>query len=230
MYLDPKHWTPEFYPQPEFDREGFQARLDKICGKVREHSKIRIVWGASEEEKVAEQISGLGTGLGYKMQGRFLTRVPGKTEKVRIRRFVFEEWQPPEISSLEDRFITMPGSAGLVRPATFDDHQGSWELIYVVADHSQCRKDVCDSLEFPCHGEYRKPDENDLNKFMRITGAIQDSAIQIDPFSPMSQEIMERLSKRTAETVAARSQAIEAEEDAYFEDRKQTRKKLSFSN
>jgi hypothetical protein len=229
--LDPKHWTDEFHPQPEFNLAGYQARLDKICGKANDHSKIKLVWGAAEEEVQAAQIGSLGMATKLVKIGRHLTRVRDKRERVRIRRWIFLEWQPPEPLAVENQYVQMPGG-GLFKPPSFNDinRLGDWELVYVVGDHSKCDKAVCDSLEFPCHGEYRKPDESDLKKFMRMTGATQDAMIQTDPFSPMSQEIMERLARRTAEVEAKRQQVIEAEEDAYYKDRDVTRKKISFSN
>lgn len=232
MLLNTKDWTDGFYPCPVgFDLEGYQAKIDRICGTAREHSKVRVVWGAAEEELKAEQVGSLGTALGYKKVGRYLTRVKGIRNKVRIRRWIFEEWQPPEIINIDEHHIKMPGTSGLFIPPSFSDinHKGDWELMYVVGDHTECDKDVCNSLEYPCHGKYRVPNNSDLQLLMRITGAIQDNALNIDPFSPLSQNIREALAKKTANKLIADREAVQAEEDAYFEDKKSTRKKVSFS-
>jgi len=221
--LDPKNWTNEFFPAPPFPREAFQAELDRICGKARGQSKVRLVFGSEEEELADAQISTLGVGLGRHKVGRYTTNRDGR--KVRIRRWIFEEWQPPE--QLHEGFVRMPGSGLYIPPNERQKlHKGVWNLIYTVADHSRCN---CAPEDYSCFGAYRPPGPQDLKNFMRMTAAMQEDQIKADPFSPLSQEMISKLQRKANAELEAYEKQIEREEEEYYEDRRKTRRRHSVS-
>lgn len=224
--LEPKYWTDERFPAPLFDRYAIQKELDRICGTADGHSKIRLVFGSEEEELKESQISDLGTGLGVRKVGRYLTRIDGKM--VRIRRWIFEEWQPPELFACDDGMVMLPGAGGFYVPPESTNRKihGDWEMVYIVADHDRCG---CAPNDYSCMGEYRSPGAKDLKNFMRMTAAAQDAAIKADPFSPMSKEMLSKLQQAENQRLLEDELIRQAAEDEVFEDRAKTRKKHSVS-
>jgi hypothetical protein len=223
-------WNADYYPAPaNFDRAGYQRQIDRIVGTVGGHPIIRIVWGAEEETEAAAQFTGHGTATKMVRIGRHMTRVRGKVTKVRKRRWIFEEWQPPQ-QIVGEGFIQVPGAAGLYLPPTFAQEQtkGKWLELYVVADHSKCRREVCDSFEYFCFGDYREPDNSDLNKLATIT-ALKAGVDNPNPFAPIGQNKINLYNKQATEEVEQKEAERQTELDTEYGDVKKTLAKVSTS-
>lgn len=190
---DPRNWTDGFTPAPSnFDVKAYQAEIDKITGLARGHRIIRVVWGASQEIEQELDFTAHGTAAMVVKVGKYRTRVKGVPRKVRIRRWIFEEWQPPQQLPNAD-FIRVPGAGGIyVPPSVLEQRQkGVWNRWYPACDHSKCLPSDCNSDEYFCFGDYRHPDISDLRKIARITRKRLENE-HPDPFAPIPQEVIDR--------------------------------------
>jgi hypothetical protein len=83
----------------------------------------------------------------------------------------------------------LPWAGGLFVPPSVVEAEakGEWVEIYIVADHTKCLPEVCNSLEYFCFGDYREPGAEDLQKFARVTSRKFEQDV-VDPFSPLGAE------------------------------------------
>lgn len=216
---NPGEWDDKFRPAPShFDRAAYQRKLDEICGTARGHSIIRVVWGAEEEMDAVVQYTSHGTAAETRRTGRHRTRVKGVPGKVRKRRWIFEEWQAPE-QIADPGYVRLPEAGGLYVPPSIvkEKRQGKWIELYVVADHSKCKKEDCDSFEYFCFGDYREPDESDLVKFRRLTRK-RSELERVDPFTPVSQKKINLWNKQAMDALEERDRAEEENSNAYRRD------------
>jgi hypothetical protein len=227
---DPSNWTDDHSPAPDnFERQAFQQKLDEICGTARGQSIVRVVWGGEEEIEVPVDFTTHGTATEYRKIGRHRTRVPGVAGKVRKRRWIFEEWQPPE-QIPQDQFIRLPWAGGLFVPPSVVEAEakGEWVEIYIVADHTKCLPEVCNSLEYFCFGDYREPGAEDLQKFARVTSRKFEQDV-VDPFSPLGQNKINLFNKRAIENVENREREEDEALQATYTDVRETLSRVSTS-
>lgn len=223
---NPGNWTDAFFPAPSnFDRKAYQKQLDEVCGTVRGgHSIVHVVFGSEEEIEVDKQFTLHGSSAERVTVGRHRTRVKGVPGKVRKRRWIFEEWQPPE-QIPDEGFVHMPGAGGLYLPphVAQEKLQGKWLEIYIVADHSSCDSEVCNSFEHFCFGKYRHPNEYDLQKFRKLNYRKKALALDaIDPFEPISESRVARFNKEAIETVEELEREQDEHDRAFYADAQKT--------
>lgn len=187
MKDDPKEWKDEFSGSPSnFDKQLYQDKIDAITGKANGHPILRVVWGAEMERTEVTGFTSLGTAAQERVIGTHRTRVKGVKGKVRIKRWIFEQWNPPEQIGAPG-YVRVPGAGGLYLPPQMVEasQKGFWEKWYPVCDHTKCLPEDCDSTEYFCFGDYREPDQSDLDKIARITRRKFENGVN-DPFTPVS--------------------------------------------
>jgi hypothetical protein len=210
--LDPRTWTDAFCPAPldGFNREEFQRRVNEIVGRAKDHDILRFVFGAEEEFEKSVVGSTIAMSVEIQQAGRYFTRVKGVKGRPRIRRWICEQWHPPDQFADPFAHVQIPGKDGLFVPRHLLDEQknGRWEPVYVVSNHEYPEHDEfeCEFGNYFCFGEYRRPDTSDLEKLRRVTARKRADGNQADPFAPVSQSKVNLHNKKAEE---------QAGEDAY---------------
>lgn len=221
---DPKQWTSAFHKAPSsFDVKAYQAKIDKITGLAKDHSIIRVVWGGEMEEQKAVAFTSHGTEAQTETVGSHTTRVKGVPRKVRIRRWIFEEYQPPA-QIAQNSFVRLPGAGGIyIPPSLVQERQtGKWNKWFPVCDHSNCLPEDCNSTEYFCFGDYKEPDNKELQMIAKITRARTEAANTPDPFEALSEFDLGFIEKQAQDEIAAIEAAEQAELDEYYADFKKT--------
>jgi len=163
---NPRGWTNEFTSPPSFDKEGFQKQIDEICGK----GVIRLVWGAAEETEQASSVGSLGQILERERVGRYQTRIKGTFGRVRINRWILEQYETPEQCGVDELMVRMPNGTLYVPPDIAEmRRKGRWKLVDVICDHSKCPEEICASTEYYCFGDYQEPSNFDLENLRKQT-------------------------------------------------------------
>lgn len=235
-YLSTENWTTGYSKAPEFDRRSYQQKLDAIVGTARGQSIIRLVFGSEEEVEQIGVVTTPGGAVNKVMVGRYLTRVRDVPCEVRTRRWIFEEWQPPEQFAHNDPLVQIPGSGLFAPPQLAKEFRyGRWNLVYVVADHTHCN----DGLDIPicspdgsadadagyfCFGAYRHPNEGDLNLWLRKTAERQEMSNVPNPFAPVPLDTVELYNKQADDQADEDERAEQQEIDDRYEDVNKTLK------
>lgn len=231
-YLSPENWTAGYSKAPEFDRRSYQQKLDAIVGTARGQSIIRLVFGSEEEVEQIGVVTTPGGAVNKVMVGRYLTRVRDVPGEVRTRRWIFEEWQPPEQFAHNDPLVQIPGSGLFAPPQLAKEFRfGRWNLVYVVADHSECDPSVCSDdgsvdadAGYFCFGSYRAPNEKDLQLWRRVTAQRKEMGNVPNPFAPVPLDTVELYNKQSDDQADEDERAEQQEIDDRYEDVNKTLK------
>lgn len=220
---DPKGWSDEYFPAPSnFDRRSYQKELDLVCGIAAGTSIIRVVWGAEEEIEAPMAFSSMGHAVESTRIGRHRTRVKGIPGKVRKRRWIMEEFQAPA-QVPDNAYVRLPGRGGLYLSPQLvaEKRSGKYLELYIVADHSKCLIEDCSSDEYFCFGDYRQPDQTDIEKLRKITAKRLTQA-HADPFKPISQNAVNLWNKEADEELTRIERDREDKSSEFYRDAEKT--------
>lgn len=190
---NPRSWTHDYTPAPaEFPRATFQQKIDALVGIARGgQSIIRLVWGAEEEKLRFDIENPHDTTLKIP---RYTTRIRGKEFKVRINRWILEEFVPPEqLEGMGEQYVRTNHGLFIPHQVKLDQQNGYYQCLYVIADHTKCEESVCNSDEYFCFGDYRVPDHTDLDKLRHIQylKAQSEASMQFNPYAPLPQHALD---------------------------------------
>ena len=174
MRNNPRSWAARRTLAPStFDKAGFQSRLDEICGK----GVLRVVWGGEEETTEAAIVGSLGQTVETKRVGRYQTRIRGTHGRVRINRWILEQFYTPEQLGVSEMYVRTPRGGLYVPPELAEmKRSGKWVMVDVIADHSKCPEEICASIEYYCFGDYREPNNFDLEQISKQTREREQAA------------------------------------------------------
>lgn len=227
---DPRNWKDVYSKAPSnFDVAAYQQRIDAITGTVNGKSIIRVVWGGEHEMQIAKEVTSLGTATELVKVGMHRTRVKGVPGKVRIKRWIFEEYQAPA-QIPQDMFVRMPHASGLYLPPQMVQERihGRYEKWYPACDHSKCLKEDCESTDYFCFGDYREPDERDLQKIARITQKRLQMS-HADPLSPISEWWREQWEREAMAEVNEKERKEQESLDEFYDDAKKIMSRVTTS-
>lgn len=179
---DWRHWPAEYCKAPEFDRAGYQNKLDEIAGLSRGRSVLRLEWGG--EEQVARYgaldfMSAKPSELVYEPKYKLRREYLGSKVLVPFRRWVIAELMEWEEYAYHDNDsgTMFTDEQGVLRRAADKPRDLYTPLIYV-GDHRLCKPDCC--AEKICPGDYKAPDAAELFWVLESTYKLKTERIK-DP-------------------------------------------------
>lgn len=162
----PKDWVSDWYPQPEFDVEDYQSRLNRITGLSRGQPIVRLEWGGTAYEMVHTQWDAWGNPTKTEPRPRHKLLRPSSiygmpAKEIPIRRWILTEICEPERYRSEDNSDVMfEDTDGVKKQKIVKPKRGYYTPILVIGKHDVCPPDCSDRRL--CYGDYKAPSYDEL--------------------------------------------------------------------
>jgi hypothetical protein len=217
-----------YSPPASFDMAGYQSKIDAILGKSdTNHSVVRLVWAGDRKLAyspfyVTWKPSGFGLSSELRAKYKYASlQVPGTSDIIDVPppRWIFEEFNHPGqyMAAWEaTRWQEIDGHRREVRPAP--PPNGYYSHLLTIADHGnhqcceQAKKDYV-----VCWGNYREPDETDLN-ILRRAKMEREKDRFIDTTKPLDAETLNILGKETEDRVKEQRRLIDKKVEEYIDE------------
>lgn len=178
-------WGAELSPAPPFDVEGYQNKLNRIAGFTQQGEPVlRLVWGGERFRYQVTKFDSFRNPLewGKVPQYAFLSKKQETFgQRIPIRRWIIEE--NTDCGQLE----AMGGKTGNIRT----EEKGFYTWKIIIADHSKCGN--CKADEGKCFGDYKEPNDAELNLIRQWTNQLEIDRKDADPRKMITPEMAARL-------------------------------------
>lgn len=209
---NPKDWTADYTPALSFDVVSYQHELDKIAGKSRGHSILKLFWGGIETEQRYSKWAN-GVPIESTQEPKFYARKKHPLlldfQKVPIRRWIIAQRTEPEQYGYgkEDTFTD---EYGVVKPMVEKPREGYYDAYIYIGDHSLCPIDCSDKKL--CFGDYKEPSLDELSLVLEHTFRLMQDKTT-NPYKPLTAEDVERFGLEYKKEKQAKDEAYDKEFD-----------------
>lgn len=218
MLLDTwKTWTREFTPSPNFNVKEYQESLDRVVGKSRGRSIMKVEWGGDATIVQYTQWDPYGKPVKAEIVPRYsVTRVNefGMVDHIPIQRWIISELMEGEQLQADDPTnVSFTDENGTTCVVT-DKNQFQYTPYIYVGDHSDCPTNCCEKRL--CLGKYKVPGVEELDYLRECTWKLRQEFFA-DPYSQHSEDVTAKIN---VENKAKQEKRLESQENAFNDESK----------